>query len=200
MPKQNTKKKNAVQKKAEQEQKVDEQNRDNAVKEQTVLATAKTAIDIKLYKATTKAMDAAILLFYALAILFFGIWIVLFFGLHKKDYLFLILFFIILICQVCFYFFKQHAKKGYTKGIENHYIFYKKHIVLTTYTNNVLTGSKNISYADIVGRKYIAVFQDAGYLVLHYKTKITPLYIHLQSTPIEQIEKLQQIFKIKLLK
>lgn len=178
----------------------DAQKQSNALQEDSILATAKTAIDVKLFKATTKAMDAAVLIFYALAIAFLGIWIVLFFALQKKDYLFLILFFIILGCQVGFQIFKQQAKKAYCKGVENHYVFYKKSILLTTYTNGSLTGTKKIGYGDIVGRKYIAVFQDAGYLVLHYKTKITPLYIHLQNTPIEQIEKLQQIFKIKLLK
>lgn len=172
-----------------------------AMQDNPLLVTASTAIDTKLYKVATKGLDTVIMIMLAMAILIFGIWILQFFVLNNKnDYFYIIMAAIDIIFIGVIYILKFRTKKLYNKGVVNHYKFYQKYIYLTSLTNGELTGETKIYYKDIIRRKYISIFKEAGYLVLYYQSKFMPLYIHLQDTPVEQVVKLQEIFKIKLAK
>lgn len=165
-----------------------------------LLATATTAIDTKLHKVTTKGLDIAIIIVVALGIISLGIWIVQYFVLKNNSLFYLSTLFFTILFIVLIYFYKAFTKKLYQKGVVNQYKFYQKYILLQTFTNGEYTGSNKIYYKSIIRRKYIAVFQDGGYLVLFYQSIFTPLYIHLQATPLEERAKLEQIFKIRLSK
>lgn len=166
-----------------------------------LLVTASTAIDMKLYKIATKGLDIVLIIMMAMAIVIAALWILQFFILkNKNDYFYLIMAILDIIFIGIIYMLKLKTKKQYKKGVVNHYKFYQKYIFLSTMTNGQWTGETKLYYKDIIRRKYIPVFKEAGYLVLYYQSKFMPLYIHLQDTSLEQVVKLQEIFKIKLSK
>lgn len=200
MPKRNRGQEKSVQ--AEQKEKNTQvrQHFSNDEQGNALLATATTEIDLKLYKVSTKALDTALLVFIALILVFIGVWIIQYFVLKNKDFLFMILSIILAVLLVLIYIYKLTMKKPFLQGNINQYAFYKNYILLSVSVNGKALGQSKIPYASITRRKYISIFQDAGYLVLYYKSKFMPIYVHLQDTPIEQIVKLQEIFKIKLLK
>ena len=200
MPKKNRGQEKSGQVEQQEKNRQVQQNHADNEQDNALLATATTEIDLKLYKVSTKALDIALLIFIALILVFVGVWIIQYFVLNNKNFLFLILSIILAVFLVLIYIYKLTMKKPFLKGNVNQYAFYRKYILLSVSVNGKALGETKISYASITRRKYISIFQDAGYLVLYYQSKFTPLYVHLQDTPIEQIVKLQEIFKIKLLK
>ena len=170
------------------------------VEENPILATAYTAVDLKLFKVLMKKMNVATIIMFISSIFFIGLWLSDYFVLQNKKLTLLIGFCATLGCSIFFLLYKAKMKKLYLKGTIHYFTFYKNYLLMKTFTNDEEVSSSTIKYTDIVKKKHVPLAKEAGYLILYYQSRFVPVYVDLQAIRPEQISILQDIFKIQLQK
>lgn len=98
-------------------------------------------------------------------------------------------------------YIKRERLKHFQQGIIERYEFYKDYFLQRTLKNGVFVGEMRYSYRDVVNKKFVAIKGDAGYLILDIYCKYaTRFYIHLKGMSTADLQQLQQLFAISLVK
>ena len=169
--------------------------------ENPLLATAVTNMDLKAFKATHNILYTILFYFFLVwATYNFAMTIYYIFTNPKLIINYLIYTIVLVLWPVYYIYVRKQQQKHFKKGTLERYEFYKNYILQRTLRNGEFIGEIKLYYQDIVRSKYVSVPQDAGYLVLYHHNRHTIIIVHLQNMPTNEIEQLQKLFGIQLLK